>query len=203
MTDLNAKVSGWFEEIKKSDSDTPLIRWCVIAIATIAVWFWVVEPLQNWTQELRGQIERNSAKASRLVALEKNADTWIDAEKKALEMMADNESGLFAFNSDTLAHANIQSVLQQFAFARNLDVESQKLMSPEPLDPVGYKLAIEIGLRGELIDVLLYLDDVSRSNKLFVIDRWIIQMDRNNKTYARFVVAGVRPATEEEQSTDG
>lgn len=199
MAKINQTIADWLGQMKKSETDTPLMRWCILAIATISLWFWVVEPLQTWNQDLSEQLGRNSDKASRLVALEQNKDAWIEAEIQAQAVMADVEHSLYVSPSNTVAQANIQNVIQQFATSRNLNIESQKLISAEVFEPIGYRLAIEVGLRGELADVLQYLDDVSSANKLFMIDRWIVQMDRNKKAYARFVVAGLRPASLEEE----
>ena len=180
----------------RSQSDTALIRWCVVAIAAIAVWVWVVEPLQLWTSELRDQVDRNAAKATRMRGLEQNADLWLIARDEVRAAAMEAEQHLFAAASDTQAQAMMQGLLRQYALDRNLNVDSQKLMDSESAPPVGTQLAIEIGVRGNLSDVLRFLDDVSRSDKLFVFDRWVMQMERGGRTYARLTVMGYRPAPE-------
>lgn len=169
-------------------------------IAVITVWVWIVEPLQIWTNDLREQVHRNADKAARLLVLEKNADHWIEAEKEARLALAEMEQRLFPSSSDTQAQASIQSLLQDMALSRNLNIESQKLIPAEAMPPIGMRLAIEVGLRGEPVDVLYFMHDVSSSEKLFVIDQWIIQIDRRKQAYVRFRIAGLRPAEIEEQS---
>ncbi len=185
----------------KSQSDTSLIRWCVVAIAVIAVWVWVIEPLQIWTNDLHDQVQRNGDRAARLMAIEENADSWIEAAQEANQAFADAQQQLFVTSSDTQAQAIIQGVLQEMALSRNLNIESRKLIPAERSEPVGMRLGVEIGLRGELTDVLQFMDDVSNSQKLFVIDRWIIQMERTKKVFVRCTVAGIRPV-EFETETD-
>lgn len=183
----------------KSQSDSPLIRWSVLAIAVIVIWVWVVEPLQIWTKDLQDQVERNADKAARLLALEKNADQWLTAQQEARLALAEAEHIMFVSLSNTQSQASIQSSLLELAESRNLNLESRKLIEAETMQPIGTRLGIEVGLRGELVDLLYFMDDVSRSEKLFVIDRWIIQIERNKKAYARFTLAGLRPGAIEVQ----
>ena len=129
MVDQRDILSAW--EGIKSQSDTSLIRWSVLGIAVIAVWVWVVEPMQLWTGDLRDQVQRNADKASRLMALEKNASLWIEAEKEVRLALADAQQRLFVSSSDTQAQASIQSLLRELAVSRNLNVESQKLIPAE------------------------------------------------------------------------
>lgn len=183
----------------KSQSDSPLIRWSVLAIAVIVIWVWVVEPLQIWTKDLQDQVERNADKAARLLALEKNADQWLTAQQEARLALAEAEQVMFVSLSNTQSQASIQSSLLELAESRNLNLESRKLIEAETMQPIGTRLGIEVGLRGELVDLLYFMDDVSHSEKLFVIDRWIIQIERNKKAYARFTLAGLRPGAIEVQ----
>jgi hypothetical protein len=193
MVDQQDPVRAKWEELK-GQSDSPLVKWSVVAIAVITVWVWVVEPLQNWTHDLADQVERNAGKASRLLALERNSDSWLKARQAAQLALEKAQQALFLSSSDTQAQASIQNLLQELAVSRNLTVESRKLIPAEMEVPVGRRLAIEAGLRGELIDVLHFMDDVGQSEKLFLIDQWIIQIERNKKAYVRFRLAGVRPA---------
>lgn len=177
----------------KSQSDSPLVRWSVLAIAVIVIWVWVVEPLQIWTTDLQAQVERNADKAVRVLALEKNVDHWLTAQQEARLTLAEAEQAMFVSSSNTQSQASIQSLLLTLAESRNLTLESRKLIEAEVMPPIGTRLGIEVGLRGELVDLLHFMDDVSRNEKLFVIDRWLIQMERNKKAYARFTLAGLRP----------
>jgi hypothetical protein len=183
----------------KSQSDSPLIRWSVLAIAVIVIWVWVVEPIQIWTKDLQDQVERNADKAARLLALEKNADHWLTAQQEARLALAEAEQVMFVSSSNTQSQASIQSSLLELAESRNLNLESRKLIEAETMQPIGTRLGIEVGLRGELVDLLYFMDDVSHHEKLFVIDRWIIQIERNKKAYARFTLAGLRPGVIEVQ----
>ena len=187
-----ALLAGKWAEIK-SQSDSPLVRWSVLAIAVIVIWVWVVEPLQTWTTDLQAQVARNADKATRLLALEKNVDHWLTAQQEARLALADAKQAMFVSSSNTQSQASIQSLLLALAESRNLNLESRKLIEAEVLPPIGTRLGIEVGLRGELVDLLHFMDDVSRNEKLFVIDRWLIQMERNKKAYARFTLAGLRP----------
>ena len=183
----------------KSQSDSPLIRWSVLGIAVIVIWVWVVEPLQIWTKDLQDQVERNADKAARLLALEKNAGHWLTAQQEARLALAEAEQDMFVSSSNTQSQASIQSSLLELAESRNLNLESRKLIEAETMQPIGTRLGIEVGLRGELVDLLYFMDDVSHSEKLFVIDRWIIQIERNKKAYARFTLSGLRPGAIEVQ----
>ena len=183
----------------KSQSDSPVVRWSVLAIAVIVIWVWVVEPLQIWTTDLQAQVTRNADKATRLLALEKNVDHWLTAQQEARLALADAKQAMFVSSSNTQSQASIQSLLLALAESRNLNLESRKLIEAEVLPPIGTRLGIEVGLRGELVDLLHFMDDVSRNEKLFVIDRWLIQMERNKKAYARFTLAGLRPGVIEVQ----
>ena len=183
----------------KSQSDSPVVRWSVLAIAVIVIWVWVVEPLQIWTTDLQAQVARNADKATRLLALEKNVDHWLTAQEEARLALADAKQAMFVSSSNTQSQASIQSLLLALAESRNLNLESRKLIEAEVLPPIGTRLGIEVGLRGELVDLLHFMDDVSRNEKLFVIDRWLIQMERNKKAYARFTLAGLRPGAIEVQ----
>ena len=193
-----ALLAGKWAEIK-SQSDSPLVRWSVLAIAVIVIWVWVVEPLQTWTTDLQAQVARNADKAARLLALEKNVDRWLTAQQEARLALADAEQTMFVSSSNTQSQASIQSLLLALAESRNLNLESRKLIEAEVMPPIGTRLGIEVGLRGELVDLLHFMDDVSRNEKLFVIDRWLIQMERNKKAYARFTLAGLRPGAIEVQ----
>ena len=193
-----ALLAGKWTEIK-SQSDSPLVRWSVLAIAVIVIWVWVLEPLQTWTTDLQAQVQRNADKATRLLALEKNIDHWLTAQQEARLALADAEKAMFVSSSNTQSQASIQSLLLALAESRGLNLESRKLIEAEVMPPIGTRLGIEVGLRGDLVDLLHFVDDVSRNEKLFVIDRWLIQMERNKKAYARFTLAGLRPGVIEVQ----
>tara|TARA_B110000285_G_scaffold169822_1_gene190017 strand:+ start:698 stop:1303 length:606 start_codon:yes stop_codon:yes gene_type:complete len=193
-----ALLAGKWTEIK-SQSDSPLVRWSVLAIAVIVIWVWVLEPLQTWTTDLQAQVQRNADKATRLLALEKNVDHWLTAQQEARLALADAEKAMFVSSSNTQSQASIQSLLLALAESRGLNLESRKLIEAEVMPPIGTRLGIEVGLRGDLVDLLHFVDDVSRHEKLFVIDRWLIKMERNKKAYARFTLAGLRPGIIEVQ----
>ena len=115
----------------KSQSDSPVVRWSVLAIAVIVIWVWVVEPLQIWTTDLQAQVARNADKATRLLALEKNVDHWLTAQQEARLALADAKQAMFVSSSNTQSQASIQSLLLALAESRNLNLESRKLIEAE------------------------------------------------------------------------
>jgi len=50
--------------------------------------------------------------------------------------------------------------------------------------------------------MLTMLDDISRAEKLLVIERWSIQIDRRGKASARFTIAGLSPRAQDEVDPD-
>ena len=181
----------------KAQSDSPVVKWSVLAMAVIVVWIWVIEPVQVWQSELLSQLDVSERKASRMLALEENADQWLNAEAEAATVYVDLEDLLFDARSDTQAQADIQNLLSGLANERGVSVVSQKAIPGERLGAVGVRLAVELGLRGELPALLGFIEDISRSEKLFVIDHLILQVDRRRQASARFTVAGIRPLATE------
>ena len=181
----------------KAESDSPLIKWSATLIALSVLFVWVVEPIQIWRGELDQKVARSASKASRLKSMEESANLWLDASKQAALASADAERRLFAVASDTQAQAKMQTLVQQLATSRNLNVETQKALPLEFQENIGVRLSFDMTLRGELYDLLNFLDDVSRSEKLLLIDHWTVQLDRNGKAYGRFTISGFRPRPED------
>ena len=175
------------------ESNSPLIRWSLLVMGILAFWFWIVEPLQMWRDDLNSQVERNAGRAARLMALEQNADEWIQARNDAVVAAAQSRELLFDYSSDTQAQANMQNLLRDLAQTRGVTVESQKLIPAELAPPIGARLVIEFGLRGGIVGIMQLIDDIADADKLFVIERWSVQIDRNRSAFSRVRIAAYRP----------
>ena len=186
----------------KAQTDSMVVRWSVLAMAVIAIWVWVVEPIAQWSSNLAEEVERDARKTARMLALEEHADTWLRVQQEGNEVYAKAVNGLFAAASATQAQADLQQQIRVAAELHGLNIVSQKLIPAVPLPPIGIKLAVEMAVRGELAPMLTMLDDISRAEKLLVIERWSIQIDRRGKASARFTIAGISPRTQDEVDPD-
>ena len=192
MSDDPQTLAHRFESIR-TQADSPIIRWSVLAMGMIAVWVWCIEPLQIWKDDLHEQVARSAERTARLIAIEDNADRWIEARVEAGQALSAAGHQLLAGTTDTQSQAFLQTTLQQIAEGSGLMVEAQKLLSPEPIEGVGMQLAVELSVRGALVDLLYFLGDVSRSEKLLVIDYWTMQMQKDGTVFARTTITGFRP----------
>ena len=191
------KLAGFSLGALREESDSPLVRWGLLLVAILALWFWVVEPLQMWRDDLHNQVQRNAGKVARLMALERNASQWIQARTDAAGAAASSRNLLFDYASDTQAQAAMQNLLRDLAQARGVTIESQKLMPAELMAPIGSRLVIEFTLRGNIAGTMQLMDDIAGADKLFVTERWAIQMDRNRSVFSRVRVAACRPGQTE------
>jgi len=188
---LNQFITNWRDMAKLQEADTPLVRWSVFAIGLLVLWFWLVEPLQQWRQSLEKQVSQNARQAVRLVSLKEQAEHWAAAEQQAITALEEEMNTLFLQASDTAAQAKMQELLQKICRTRNVTIVSQKLLPAEPEAIIGRKLAIAMDLRGELADILAILDDLSTARRLVTIERWILKRDKRG-AFAQIVIAGFR-----------
>lgn len=192
---LKQSITNWRDIAQLQEADTPLVRWSIFAIGLLVLWFWLVEPLQQWQQSLEKQIAQNARQAVRLVSLKEQAEHWVVAEQQAISALEEEMSMLFLQASDTAAQAKMQELLQQTCRARNITIVSQKLHPAEPEPIIGRKLAIAMDLQGELVDMLGLLDDLSNLHRLISIERWMLKHDEKRGAYAQIVIAGFRGVT--------
>jgi len=188
---LSQLIANWRDTAKLQEADTPLVRWSVFAIGLLVLWFWLVEPLQQWRLSLEKQISQNARQAVRLVSLKEQAEHWAAAEQQAITALEEEMNSLFLQASDTAAQAKMQELLQKTCRTRNVTIVSQKLLPAEPEAIIGRKLAIAMDLRGELADILAILDDLSTARRLVTIERWILKRDKRG-AFAQIVIAGFR-----------
>jgi len=189
---LKQLMTNWRDITQLQEADSPLVRWSVFAIGLLVLWFWLVEPLQQWRLSLEKQVSQNARQAVRLVSLKEQAVHWAEAEQQAITALEEEMNTLFLQASDTAAQARMQELLQQVCRTRNVTIVSQKLLPAEPEAIIGRKLSIAMDLRGELADVLGVLDDLSNAHHLVTIERWTLKRDRNRGALAQIVIAGFR-----------
>ncbi len=194
---LRHLLTNWQHLAARPEFDTPLVRWSVVAIVTILVWFSLIEPIQQWRHSLQQQVAQNAKKAVRLVSLKEQAQSWAAAEKLAVTTLEQEFQALFMQSSDTAAQATIQTLLQKQCSEHSVIIESQKLLQAESEEDVGQKLAIAMNLRGDLLDMLRLLDDISNANRLLQVQRWMIRVDQKQKAVAQVVIAGFRGVSKE------
>ncbi|MCF7980429.1 MAG: hypothetical protein K9K86_00485 [Pseudomonadales bacterium] len=194
--EFNEIISIGHRRLNFQDSNTSLVRWCLLITLVLLVWVWVFEPLQNWRGALKSQVSQNAEKAARLLTLKEDAQSWAEAERNAKSALSNSLNQLFIQSSDTAAQAEMQSFLQRISTARKVRVESQKFI-PSEKEEVGSKLAIAMDLRGKLVDVLYLLDDISRAKKLLQIQRWSMRLEKDQTVFLQIVVAGLRVTGQE------
>lgn len=202
MSEWKNTLNNAQDLLQNRDSDTPLVRWSIFAIALISIWFWLVQPLQNWNKSLTEQIEQNAQKSVRLVALQEYSEQWAAAEKLAVKTFEQELSAYFIGTSDTAVQADILALIKQQSLKRELTVESQKLLPAEIEVGIGIKLPIAMNIRGELANVLTLLDDLSQASHIVQIDRWVIRKERNNKFILQVSLAGYRTSTDSSAASE-
>lgn len=190
------KWQNW-QEISKltTEADTPLLRWSVLAIVLILVWFMFIAPLQSWQADLGEQIQQNAQQAVRMNSLKNNAESWEQAEDLAVTSFEEAMQTLFLQTSDTAAQAVIQGLLRDQCKALGITIESQRLLEAEDFPGVGRKLSVAMSLRGDLADILTLLDIISGANHILQVDRWFIRKDRDESVVVQIEVAGFRGET--------
>ena len=175
-----------------AELDSPLVRWCLAAIAVILVWVWLLEPLQDWRAGLAEQTERNARKAVRLIALQERATEWAEAEQAATDFLQQQLGLLFMQPSDTAAQSVMQQLLVTVIEARGLRIESQKLIAPEVAPGLGQRIGVAVNMKGNLAQVLQLLDDISNSRHIVEIGNWLMRRERNGDISLQMTVYGYR-----------
>lgn len=183
-------------------AEGPVLRWSVAGIVLLLVWVWLVEPVQIWRNTLEERVARDARKAVRLQSLQAHADDWKTSLDESEQLLEKSFGSLFTQDSDTAAQAQLQQWLVRQLNARDLKVGNQRLIEPEKAPGVGTRVSVFLDFRGELLDVLKFLDDVSRATYLIEIEQWLMRQGRYGEIQVQATLAAYR-ADEEELRTNG
>ena len=194
--------SGLSNYVSSEATEGPVVRWSIAGIVLLLVWVWLVEPLQLWRNALDERVARDARKAVRLQSLQTQADAWMLSLSESEQLLGKSFELLFTRESDTAAQGQLQQWLVRQIEARNLKVGNQRLLEPEPAPGLGSKLRVFVDFQGDLMNVLKFLDDLSRASYLLETERWLMRRNRNGEIQVQATLAGYRADVKELKAND-
>jgi len=154
----------------QGDSTSPLVRWGVLLIALIILWFGVVEPFLAWRSERFDALSNRIGKVERMVAMQQGAEVWIRAEQDYTEAMKAVGPLFIEGDSYAIAQSKFMALVRQQAGSFEMVVKSQHLRDSEPVPGLGEAVGVDLHLQGRLSDALALVDALVRAPRLLTID---------------------------------
>ena len=154
----------------QSDSASPLVRWGILVIVLIILWFAMVEPFLIWRGERMDALSSRIDKVERMVAMQQGADTWIGAKQDYAEAMKDAGSLFIEGDSYAIVQGKFMALVRKQAGIYKMVVKSQHLRDSVVVPGLGEAVGVDLHLQGHLSDALAFVDALARSPRLLTID---------------------------------
>jgi len=154
----------------QSDSASPLVRWGILVIVLIILWFAMVEPFLIWRGERMDALNRRIDKVERMVAMQQGADTWISAEQDYSKAMKAVGPLFIEGDSYAIVQGKFMALVRKQAGLHKLVVKSQHLRDRVVVPHLGEAVGIDLHLQGHLTDALAFIDALIRTPRLLTID---------------------------------
>jgi len=168
MLELLNKISEQFA--MRGDAVSPVVRWGVLLIALIILWFAMVEPFLVWRSERFDALSNRISKVERMVAMQQVAETWINAEQDFGEAIKAVGPLFIDGDSYAVAQSKLTALVRKQAASFHMTVKSQHLRDSEPVAGLGEAIGVDLNMQGKLADALALVDVLVRFPRLLTID---------------------------------
>jgi hypothetical protein len=176
----------------RQNFDSPIVIWGGLLSLGIILWAIILTPYIQWRDQQYQQFNQNIKQVSRLQALQDAADEWRQAETQFETAEEKMVASFFQQTSYVTAQTDLLNMLRKEIKNNKLKIESQRLQESETEKNIGQKLSITLRLKGELINVLQLIHNLSQHTKLLNIEKLYINKGRKNVMAVTLQVSGFR-----------
>ncbi len=166
------QLSGYIARLQQMPgADGPLVRWGIVCITAIFLWFILLAPWEQMLEHEREMLASQSMEAARLYALQSRVDVWKHADQQFRQALAQASQSLLQNASETIAQSELQKLVQAMIKKHHLKVETQQFIQVAVEPGLGKKVGIELRLTGSMIDGYRFLDTLARNRHLLIIEK--------------------------------
>jgi len=183
----------WRQLAAMPGSDSPLLRWGMLLAAVIMFWALVFEPYQAWSEMRKDMLQSQLHKVERLHGLQASAAAWTQARQDYSAVFEATQPLFFQAASYAMSQSDLSSYLLDMAVASHLKLDSQRLLDMEPVESMGEQVAVYLRMRGDLANMLTFVDAVARGSKLVLLDDLYIGVDPHGRATMLFKAYSFRP----------
>ena len=186
----------------RQNFDSPIVIWGGLLSLGIILWALILMPYVQWRDQQYKQFDQKIKKVSRLQALQEAADEWQQAQQQFQTAEEQMVASLFQQTSYVTAQTELLTLLRKEIKNNSLKLESQRLQESETEKNIGQRISITLRLKGELINVLQLIHNISQHSKLLNIDKLYINKGRQNKMAVTLQVSGFRLTADNTESEE-
>jgi len=166
------------------------VRWGIFLALLIIVSMWLIEPYLDWRQQQLKVIIANKRQVSKLIALQASTDKWQQALQTSKKQIQQNHNAFVHADSYILAQQQMNHLIQALIKQHQLKLSSQALQDVEET-PFGEKIGLQFNLGGEMLNIIAFIDAITRTPQLLTIEQLTIAKTRY-QAIIRITLAGYR-----------
>ncbi len=185
----------WRQLLQMPGADTPVVRWGLFLSLLVVLWRLLIDPFFSWQQTHTELLQSKGKEASRLLALQAEADTWKQAAEKFQQAYLQSARGLFQESTATAALAQLQSLLNTLIERHRLKLENRRLLEVSPEPGVGERLPVSLRLLGSTASLIDFLHDLAHQEKIIVVEH-LHMGEHRQMMIAQLQVAAFRLTTD-------
>ncbi len=186
----------------RQNFDSPIVIWGGLLSLGIILWALILMPYLQWRGQQYQQFDQKIKKVSRLQALQEAADEWQQAQQQFQSAEEQMIASLFQQTSYVTAQTALLNLLRKEIKNNSLKLESQRLQESEAEKNIGQKISITLRLKGDLINVLQLIHNLSQHPKLLNIEKLYINKSRQNLMAVTLQVSGFRLTADNTESEE-
>jgi len=184
---VNAQLNAYWRQLAAMPgSDSPLLRWGLLLVAVIMFWALIFEPYQAWSELCKDVLQSQIHKVETLRGLQLSSTAWAQTKKDYSAAIEVTRPLFFQTASYAMAQSELSSYLITMVVASHLKLDSQRLLDMEPVELMGEQVAVYLRIRGNLADMLEFLDSIAQGKKLVLLDDLYIGVDNYGKATMQF-----------------
>jgi len=176
---------------------TPFVRWSMVIIAPILAWIMLFSPYLDWRDQQQQLVHAHAKKAARILALKASGDQWLKASEAYGNTVKQTAKALFQASSYAASQAALLELIHASLTEHHLVLGSQHLLDEKKEDHLGQQVAVHFRVRGDLIEVLRFVDAMARQPKLLLLDHLYIGKDPTGQTLLQFQATGFRMGSDD------
>ena len=191
---MKAQLQSYWRQLSSMPGgDSPVVRWGVLLFAVIMIWALLFEPYQSWSEARKSMLQSQISKVERLRGLQASAAAWSQARKNYSAAIEAVQPRLFQAASYAMAQSELSAYIITMATKAHLKLDSQRLLDMEVDGLIGERVSVYLRMRGNLADMLAFLDTLTKGDKLVLLDDLYIGVDHLGKATMLFKAFSFRP----------
>jgi len=172
--------------------DEPLVRWGLLGILVICLWAFMLSPYLDWRDMRQSSIDMQAHKAMKTLALKAVSGAWKESSEQHRKVMETLTGALFQASSYASSQAALLNMMVALLQKHHLKLDSQRLLDVELEKNLGQRVGVFLRVQGSKADALTFIDAVSRSDKLVVLERLYVSSVQGSGVLLQFQATGFR-----------